>query len=140
MAGEIEKAPPISGLSIAMQWAQLPPEHLSIALAALEPQLQREHELDKLKAEVELQAQKERNSHVLYLTGLYMGFAIVLFMLAGAVISGLRGNTVLACSLGGPCILPLAAIFVLRKGAKHEVRNLAAMQNQILNTMGPPAV
>ncbi|MFE3738982.1 hypothetical protein [Streptomyces sp. NPDC059134] len=121
-------APQPNGLEIAMQWAELPPEHLRNALAALEPQLAREHEYrmaqDKALQEanllrLRLQAEEEQNrrTHNLYMVGLIAGFIIALGMLTGAVVVGVNGEPWLAASLSGPSVLALAGLFVLRKSS-----------------------
>jgi len=95
-----------TGLEIAQQWAQLPPEHLRVALKALEPQLAREHAY---------RMAKERFAHRLLMAGLSMGFGLSLVMLVAAVLVGLQGQSWLAALFSGPSMLTLVGMFVLRK-------------------------
>ncbi|MEU8176471.1 hypothetical protein AB0C14_26670 [Microbispora hainanensis] len=95
-----------TGLEFAQQWAQLPPEHLRIALKALEPQLAREHAY---------RMAKERLAHRLLMTGLIMGFGLSLVMLVAAVLVGLQGQSWLAALFSGPSMVTLVGMFVLRK-------------------------
>ncbi|MFD0274380.1 hypothetical protein ACFVHB_10800 [Kitasatospora sp. NPDC127111] len=124
-----------TALEIATQWAELPPEHLRIALEHLESELQREHEhlmardrhqaeLQKAQAEaaaalettrqVALQ-EKEPRAHQLYLVGPVAGFVLAAGMLAGSVIVGLDGRQWLAGLLAGPSLIALPVVFVLRR-------------------------
>ncbi|MEU5157888.1 hypothetical protein [Glycomyces sp. NPDC021274] len=111
-----EQVPPQSSShQWALQWAELPSEHLKIALEALEPELAREHQLKVLQAQLQMQEAKDRRSHQLYLIGLISGFSIAIAMLAGAVAVGLSGHSWLAAMLAGPSVLSLAGLFVLRR-------------------------
>jgi hypothetical protein len=86
------RRPAVDPLEEAFQWSSLPPEHLRIALTALEPQLAREHEYRMEQLRLETQAEADRRGHVLYLVGLVAGFAIVVGMLTGAVVVGSGGR------------------------------------------------
>lgn len=139
-----------SGLEIAMQWAELPVEHLQAALKALEPQLRREHEArmerEKTAREIELErmrlaaeeAQAAR-THTLYLLGLVCGFLITAGMLTGAVIVGVNDQPWLAALLAGPSVSVLAGLFVLRRNDNSQTRALLAAQRATLNAVGQPA-
>ncbi|MEU2674809.1 hypothetical protein ABZ622_39465 [Streptomyces sp. NPDC007164] len=145
--------PQPTGLEIAVQWAELPAEHLQVALKALEPQLRREHELrmeqEKAVRKLELErlrlaaeeAQAKR-SHSLYMVGLGAGFIVTLGMLTGAVIVGVQGQAWLAAMLSGPSVLALAGLFVLRKSDSAQVQTVARSQRSALNAAqappGPP--
>ncbi|NXY98790.1 hypothetical protein HYE82_31310 [Streptomyces sp. BR123] len=129
-----------TGLEHALQWAQLPPEHLQIAMKALEPELKRHHEFrmqqDAHRQELELErmrlesAQQQltqqlehderqaKRSYTLYLVGLIAGFLISAGMLVGAVFVGMNNQPWLAAMLAGPSLLALATLFVLRKNDK----------------------
>ena len=125
-----------SALDLATQWATLPPEHLRIALKALEPQLAREHEL---RLEQERSAERtsvaaaesaaaesaDRRAHVRYLSGMVSGLVLSLSMLTGAVIVGTSGQAWLAAALSGPSMLALAKIFVLRRSDPEDLRRAA---------------
>ncbi|KOU30192.1 hypothetical protein ADK53_28655 [Streptomyces sp. WM6373] len=129
-----------SGLDYALQWAQLPSDHLQIALKALEPELKRTHEFrmqqDAHRQELELErlrlesAQKQlqdqltfdetqaKRSHTLYMVGLIAGFVISAGMLTAAVIVGINNQPWLAAMLAGPSVISIASLFVLRKNDK----------------------
>ncbi|WP_225848196.1 hypothetical protein [Streptomyces sp. HPF1205] len=122
-----------SALDLATQWASLPPEHLRIALKALEPQLAREHELrleqeraaERMNVALAENAAREgadRRAHIRYLSGLWAGLVISLFMLTGAVVVGTAGQPWLAAALSGPSMLALARIFVLRRSDPEDLR------------------
>jgi hypothetical protein len=128
-----------TGLEIAMQWAELPAEHLQVALKALEPQLRREHELrmaqqvalQQLELEsLRLQAREKSasRSHMLLITGLIAGFLLSAGMLTGAVIIGMEGHVALASMLSGPSVLALASLFVLRRSDVNQTRAVARAQ------------
>ncbi|MBL1101708.1 hypothetical protein [Streptomyces coffeae] len=125
-------------LEIALQWAELPPEHLKIALQALEPELARQHQLRLLRAQLEAQEAKERRSHLLYLGGLVGGFFIVVAMLTGAVIVGTKGLPWLSAMLAGPSVLSLAGLFVLRRTESDSARHVAAAHGAALDTASQP--
>ncbi|WP_157519733.1 hypothetical protein [Herbidospora daliensis] len=121
-----------SGLEIALQWAELPTDHLQVALAALEPQLQREHEIRKIKLQHDRESIKERRNHLLYMTGLYMAFTISVGAIAGATVAGLEGNLPLALILCGPTILSIIGIFALRKSSASQIREASKQQKELL--------
>ncbi|MGW1295864.1 hypothetical protein [Streptomyces sp. NPDC002533] len=137
-----------TGLEIAMQWAELPAEHMKIALAALEPQLRREHEARTLQMQSEFQLalaeasareNAAKRSHRLYMVGLIVGFVISTAMLSGAVIVGIHGQPWLAAMLAGPTLGMLATIFVLRRNDQHLVHAVTSGQRAVLNAVQPPA-
>ncbi|WP_382465814.1 hypothetical protein ACFIN9_26425 [Streptomyces noursei] len=132
-----------TGLDIAMQWAELPAEHMKIALDALEPQLRREHEMRVLQQDAEHKLALEkiksqeaaaRRSHTLYLTGLIAGFAISVAMLSGAVVVGVNGQPWLAAMLSGPGVLALATLFVLRRNERGQAQAVGAAQRAALDS------
>ncbi|GAA2284933.1 hypothetical protein GCM10010149_33220 [Nonomuraea roseoviolacea subsp. roseoviolacea] len=118
----------LSGLEIAAQWAQLPAEHLQVALKALDPQLKREHEyrmaqLDKQEREI-----AARRTHMLHMTGIVAGFAIAVGMLVAAVLLGMNNQPWLAVLLSGPSILALIKVFVLRSSGSADMEAMKAAQ------------
>ncbi|MFF1843081.1 hypothetical protein ACFVW9_15210 [Streptomyces sp. NPDC058217] len=145
--------PTPTGLEIAMQWADLPAEHLQIALKALEPQLRREHELrmEQQRAVQQLDLERMRlsdkeaqakRSHALFMAGLIAGFVVAVGMLAGAVVVGVQGHVWLAAMLSGPSVLALAGLFVLRKTDSAQMDAVQRSQRSALNAaqQAPPAV
>jgi len=115
-----EKPPPSHAVQIARMWARVPAEHLEIALKALEPELQREHErqLEALQQEQETR----RQHHFRYLCSLWAGFAIAIGMLTGAVIVGVNEQPWLATLLTGPSLIALAKIFVLHRSDPTDIQ------------------
>ncbi|MGW9374078.1 hypothetical protein ACWGVR_29190 [Streptomyces xanthophaeus] len=150
-----------TGLAYALQWSQLPAEHLQITLKAIEPELKREHELrmerETHKQELEIERirlasarsqltdqlafdeQQAKRGHTLYLVGLVAGFLLSTGMLVGAVIVGLNDQPWLSALLAGPSLLALATLFVLRKN--DRTLNAGADQNarRALNASQQPA-
>ncbi|MGW3152378.1 hypothetical protein ACWDG1_49050 [Streptomyces sp. NPDC001177] len=132
-----------TGLEIAMQWAELPAEHLQAALKALEPQLRREHEIRMTRMHLDAEEASALRTHRLYLFGLVAGFIVTLGMLTGAVIVGNHGQDWLAAMLSGPSVLALATVFVLRRSDAAQARAVTQAQRQALNALAqataPPA-
>lgn len=138
-----------TGLEIAMQWADLPAEHLQVALKALEPQLRREHELRMAEQSAIRQMELEtlraesrdaaaRRSHSLMIVGLVAGFVLSAGMLAGAVVVGMSGHAVLASMLSGPSVLALASLFVLRRSDNAQTKALSRAQAAAAQAATPP--
>ncbi|MGW7535193.1 hypothetical protein [Amycolatopsis sp. NPDC054798] len=138
---------------IAQMWAQVSPEHLEIALKALEPELQREHEhrLETLRRTENEQRRchqegerklrqlenEQRRRHVRYLSGLWAGFALAAGMLTGGVIVGVSGQTWLAALLTGPSLLALAKLFVIRRADASDTQQIADAQRETLANSAP---
>ncbi|MEV0990991.1 hypothetical protein [Streptomyces sp. NPDC049949] len=120
-------------MNIAMQWAELPPEHLKIALKAMEPQLARDHELLMEQLRLSAQAKSEGRVHHLYMGGLIAGFGVVAGMLSAAVIVGIHGQAWLAAMLAGPSVLSLAGLFVLRKVDSGASKDASRATRSALN-------
>ncbi|WTW95378.1 hypothetical protein OG216_19240 [Streptomycetaceae bacterium NBC_01309] len=133
-----EGRPQLTGLEIALQWSQLPPEHLEIHLKALEPVLAREHELEMENARLTAADAKDARTHKLYMGGLIAGFVLAAGMLAGAVVVGLNDQPWLAAMLSGPSVLSLAALFVLRKVDSGATRQSALAHNRALASSASP--
>ncbi|MFD8544656.1 hypothetical protein [Streptomyces sp. NPDC059649] len=127
-----------TGLEIALQWAQLPAEHLKAALDALEPELARQHQLRVIQVQLAAQTERERRAHLLYLGGLVGGFLIVVAMLSAAVIVGINGLPWLSGLLAGPSVLSLAGLFVLRRVDSGAARNAARAHDAALNAASQP--
>ncbi|MFJ4793915.1 hypothetical protein [Kitasatospora purpeofusca] len=129
----------LSGLEIALEWGKLPPEHLSAALKALEPELKRAHEIRMKRLDMEerersaLHEANERQaqrSYRLYMGGLVAGFALCAGMLVGSVVEAIHGQVVLAATMAGPTMLGIASLFVLRQrsaspGQRRQARGVA---------------
>ncbi|MGW3284635.1 hypothetical protein ACWDR3_08330 [Streptomyces sp. NPDC001002] len=135
-------AAPLGGLEVARAWADVPVDHLEVALKALEPQLLRDHEYrmaqQQIDRELELKAieageNRAKRSHALYLAGLVAGFVITVGMLSGAVIVGSNDQPWLAAMLSGPSVLALATVFVLRRNDAAQSRAVARSQRLVLD-------
>jgi hypothetical protein len=100
-----------AAIGIAKQWSALPPEHLRIAINALEPQLAREHEyrLEQLRTRERI----SRRQHVQYMAGLISTLVIAGGLLVGAIAVGLQGGKFLALALASPSIVSIFLIAVL---------------------------
>ncbi|SOD83765.1 hypothetical protein [Streptomyces sp. Ag109_G2-15] len=120
-----------AGFDIAMKWAQLPPEHLQIALQALEPQLKREHQarMAQLEAEAEharlkaaeLQAKRTQAK---YLTNFIAALVVTIALLVAAVLVAAEAPW-LSAVLSGPSLILLAKFFVLRRDDTKLLREVS---------------
>lgn len=117
-------------LQIARTWAQLPPKHLEVALKALEPELQREHE-HRLQLLRDAQQENQRR-HVRYLCGLWAGFSIAVGMLTAAVVVGVNQQLWLAALLTGPSLLALAKLFVIRRADTADTTRITEAGRDVL--------
>ncbi|MFI6637383.1 hypothetical protein ACIBI7_51610 [Nonomuraea fuscirosea] len=115
------------GYEIASMWAKLPSDHLSVALAALEPELKREHayRLATLKDAA------DRRTHVLHMTGLIAGFGIALAMLGAAVWLGINNQPWLAALMAGPSIIAIIKILVLRRSGPDDIKDVGKAQSKV---------
>ncbi|WP_210593783.1 hypothetical protein [Streptomyces sp. GESEQ-35] len=116
-------------LQFAREWAQLPPAHLRAALRALEPQMERDHELAKME---------RKNRHVLNIMGLISGFILAICSLGGAIYFGVRGQLWGTAVLTGPSILVMIRVFVLRKTEKSDLRLSRSALDSLGNATGQP--
>ncbi|MEW2086822.1 hypothetical protein [Streptomyces sp. NPDC005283] len=132
--------PQLTTLEIVLQWAQLPPEHLNVAMQALEPELARQHQRELEQARLEAADAKDARVHKLYFGGLIAGFLLSTGMLTGAVVVGVNGQAWLAAMLSGPSVLSLAALFVLRKVDAGAARQNALIHRGALAAGTQPAV
>ncbi|MET9149750.1 hypothetical protein ABZX82_00505 [Streptomyces griseoflavus] len=136
-----------SALDIAAQWAQMPAEHLTAALKALEPQLKREHELrtlqennracleqERLKTEHEKEKRRHRR-HVLHVS---FGLVVVLGALTGALHLGTHGQPWLALVLFGPTLLALVKMFLLRRSDAGDFLQSGAALRTVSSALPPP--
>lgn len=142
MREQRETAASLGGLEVARAWADIPVDHLEVALKALEPQLTRDHEYrtaqQRIDRELELKAievgeSRAKQAHALYLSGLVAGFVITVGMLSGAVIVGSNDQPWLAAMLSGPSVLALATVFVLRRNDAAQSRAVERSQRLILD-------
>ncbi|MGW3352157.1 hypothetical protein ACWDA3_53440 [Nonomuraea rubra] len=129
MKNKVPSPPGPTGLDIALQWSQLPSEHLQAALAALEPQLVREHEYRMAALTAETQTAKDKRALVKHMAGVAAGFVIALATLTGAVVLGAHDQIWLALALTGPSVFALVKIFVLRRATLDDLKQLRRMHN-----------
>lgn len=115
---------PQTGLDLALEWSQLPPKHLEIALRALDPQLEREHQFRVLQLQLDLQEKQEARKHVMHMAGIAVGCFVALAMLGAAVALGINAQPWLAAILSGPSILALVKVFVLRRSDPGDMEKL----------------
>jgi len=123
----------LTGLEIVLQWAQLPPEHLEIALKAIEPELAREHEWRLEQARSKALDDRDCRAHSLYLGGLVAGFILAAGMLTGAVFVGMHGSPWLAAVLSGPSAISLAGLFLLRRIDSVQAREAGRAHRSALS-------
>ena len=109
-----------SALELASQWIQFPPEYLSAAIEALEPQLRREHELRK--KELDQVTLRERHSFTLRIMEVMAGFAIALTSLVAAIALGKRDLTLAGILLTGPGLTNVITTFVFRWPGRAQTR------------------
>ncbi|WP_460111571.1 hypothetical protein [Streptomyces sp. YKOK-J1] len=128
-----------AGMEIARQWGGLSPDHLKVALEALEPQMRREHQarmrqLDMLakKAEQEARAEREKRQHRFKMASLIVGAVLAAAMLGGGVYVA-RDNWWLATLLCGPSLIALAKIVFLRRSDPDDMRVVAGAAKHSTN-------
>lgn len=157
-----------AGIGIAAQWGAAlgGPEQLQLALKALEPQLRREHELNKLRLDrqeadaarkaaaeeaAELrrahaaEADKERQAreaidlrrHTHQMRLLHSAVALSVLMLGGGLYA-MPTNGWIAGALCGPSLLSLLRIFVLRRSTDTDMRESARIARGAGNAQQQP--
>ncbi|MET9894397.1 hypothetical protein ABZZ47_30095 [Streptomyces sp. NPDC006465] len=133
-----------AGLSIAMKWGQAlgDPQQLKVAMAGLEPQLKREHEirmrqlgLQERKAEREAQASREVRQHRLRLTSLIVG-AVTSIAMLGAGVYVAKDAWWLATLLCGPSLISMAAIIILRRYDAEAMKAVAQVAKRAIAAGG----
>ncbi|MFC9296432.1 hypothetical protein ACFTWH_12325 [Streptomyces sp. NPDC057011] len=136
-----------SALDIAAQWAQLPAEHLAVALGALEPQLAREHrlrlEIERARGQAELarlqaEAAEQQRVHGRHVLGVYAGLAVALATLGASVYFGTHEQPWLAITFFGPTLLALVKIFTLHRSDADDTKRVAAAARAAANLPPPP--
>lgn len=136
-----------SALDIAAQWAQLPAEHLAVALGALEPQLAREHALrmeversrgQAERARLQAEADEKRRVHGRHVLGVYAGLAVALATLGASVYFGTHDQPWLAITFFGPTLLALVKIFTLRRSDADDAKHAAATARTAAANLPPP--
>ncbi|MFF8359509.1 hypothetical protein ACF063_39310 [Streptomyces chartreusis] len=154
-----------AALNIAAQWSALPPEHLREALAALDPQLAREHELrmraqdarekrmateaeiakahakaelEKIRADAAAVETRLKRAHTYRMAGLAAGLTISIAMLIASVLVAPHGPW-LSCLFAGPGLLALVKIFVLLKSDPEDMRQTARAAQSALAAAVQPA-
>ncbi|MFJ9832847.1 hypothetical protein ACIRU2_15880 [Streptomyces sp. NPDC101169] len=137
-----------AGMDIARQWGQLSPDHLKLALEALEPQMRREHQLrikqldfQAKKAEQEAKSERDRRRHQFKMASLIVGAVLAAAMLGGGVYVA-KDNWWLATLLCGPSLIALAKIVFLRRSDPDDMKLVAAASKHSTNaasqTQPPP--
>jgi hypothetical protein len=145
MTGEAAPAPSSATLNdLINEISGLPSEKFKLALQATEAQLTRDHEFRMKQEENRVLDAASARAHVLYARGLIAGFLLSAGMITASVIVGLQGHVLLATSLSGPCLIILAALFVLRKLETNQLSIVSRPQTGVLKAVGtvsgsPPA-
>ncbi|MEV7793388.1 hypothetical protein AB0O68_15555 [Streptomyces sp. NPDC087512] len=140
-----------AGLEIAMKWGQAlgGPDQLKVALEALEPQLQREHqirmkqlEIQAQKAEREARQAREKRQHAFKMTSLVVG-AVVSVAMLGAGVYVAKDAWWLATLLCGPSLIGMALIIILRRHDAEIMKAVTDAARRSTNSAGqaqPPVV
>lgn len=127
----------VTGIEIATEWAALPPEHLAMALKALNPQLEREHKARIEQMRISAQGAKEMREFKFQIYSLCAGLIISLVMLGAAIYVATNDQPWLALAFSGPSLLALAKIFVLRRSDADDMRAVTRGQ-QTAASLVPP--
>ena len=124
--------PPVTLDVLINEIARLPTEKFKLALQAVETQLARDHELRMKQEENKILEAANARMHILFVRGLVAGFLLSLGMIVASVVVGVKGHVWLATSLSGPCLVMLAALFVLRK---LDTKQLGVISRAQTNTL-----
>lgn len=133
-----------AGLEIAMKWGQAlgSPEQLKIALEALEPQLQREHqirmkqlEMQAVKTEHEARDKRDKRQNKFKTVSLIIGAVISVAML-GAGVYVAKDAGWLATLLCGPSLIGMALIIILRRHDAAAIKAVADAARRSTNAAG----
>lgn len=122
------QTPEAMALSYAKEWAQLPPQHLRVALKTLEPTMQRQHDLLVIQA---------RQRYILDLVGLISGFIVSLASVGSAFFFGLSNNYVMAGVMLSPSVFAITKILILRRSDKRDMRAAGVALAAITQPGGP---
>lgn len=129
MSGTMEPSDgEMDSFAVIQRWNDLSPAHLKAAMQAFDAQLARTHELKMTQAR--LQDARARREHVLFMTSMILGFVVILLLMSGAVLLGMRGQIAL------PAILitlttSMATVFVLRRHDPKQMRAVTEAQARI---------
>ncbi|MGW1540638.1 hypothetical protein ACWCPM_10400 [Streptomyces sp. NPDC002309] len=131
-----------AGMDIARRWGQVSDaDQLKVALVALEPELQREHEA-RMKVLEQAEA-RDRRSHRLLMTGLIVGAVISLAMLGGGIYVA-KDAWWLSALLCGPSMISMALIYILRRHDAKASQAVVDITRRVLNVAAqanqPPPV
>lgn len=127
---------------IAKQWQSLDAEHLTAAMAAMEPSLQRGHrermarmKIAHQQAEHEFRerqaARAERTARIEYIIG-----AVIALSMMGGGIYAAQTQWWLSLLLCGPSLVALAKIFVLRRSDPDDMKYVTATSRTAANVAG----
>ena len=131
--------PPVTGIEIATEWAKLPPEHLQVALKALNPQLEREHVARIEQMRISAQSTQDLRQFRIQVYSLWAGFFLSLVMLGAAVFVAVNDQPWLALAFSGPSLLALTKIFVLRRSDSYDMRAMISSQRAAASLVPPDA-
>ncbi|WP_431042641.1 hypothetical protein ACQUSR_12445 [Streptomyces sp. P1-3] len=141
-----------AGMEVAMKWGAAlgGPEQLKVAFEALEPQLNREHQIRLRQLELQREASKrsaanaaraaereahearEQRQHTFRLASLYAGVIVSVAML-GAGVYVAKDVWWLATLLCGPSLIALVRIFVLRRSDADDMRAITGSARNSTN-------
>jgi hypothetical protein len=128
---------PVTGVEIAAEWAKLPPEHLQVALKALNPQLEREHLARIEQMRISAQSAQDIRQFRIQVYSLWAGFFLSLVMLGASVYVAVNGQAWLALAFSGPSLLALTKIFVLRRSDSYDMQAMVSSQRAAASLLPP---
>lgn len=137
MSGNAESAgEKLDSLEVIQRWSELSPEHLKTASKTLNAELSRAHELRMTKEQY--QDAKARREHTLYMTSMLLGSFVIIALLSGAVLLGMRGQVALP-TIFTTLSVTMATVFVLRKHDPQQMRAVITAQARVARSLSASA-
>ena len=137
MSGKAEPASEkLNSLDIIQRWSELSPEHLKTAIKTLDAELSRAHELRMTKEQH--QDAKARREHTLFMISMLLGFFVIIALLSGAVLLGMRGQVALP-AIFTTLSATMATVFVLRKHDPQQMRAVVTAQARVARSLSATA-
>jgi hypothetical protein len=126
----------LDSLEVIQRWSELAPEHLKTAIKTLDAELSRAHELRMIREKH--QDAKARREHTLYMTSMLLGSFVIIALLSGAVLLGMRGQVALP-SIFTTLSATMATVFVLRKHDPQQMRAVITAQARVARALSASA-
>lgn len=122
----------LDALEVIQRWSEVSPEHLKTVIKTLDAELSRAHELRM--AREQHQDAKARREHTLYMTSMLLGAFVIIALLSGAVLLGMRGQVALPATFTTLSVT-VATVFVLRKHDPRQMRAVVTAQARVARSM-----